>query len=122
MSGPAETTATLTRTVAVLPFTSLDSAEANELLPAGLQREIVTRLTAQRVKAALASDSPSTGEALLGSVQRAGHQVRVNVQLVHAGSRKPRWAQTYDRDVTDVLAFESEIAESVAKAIAAKKM
>ena len=47
--------------------------------------------------------------------------MRVNVQFVDATSRIPYWAETYDREVTDVFALQSEIAENVAKSIAAKK-
>jgi TolB-like protein len=107
-------------TIAVLPFTSLDSGPDNSLA-AGMQREIVTRLTAQHVPAASVQDPPRSGQLLLGSVQRAGNRVRVNVQLVDADSRVPRWAETYDREVTDVLALEIEIAENVAKSVAVKK-
>lgn len=109
------------RTIAVLPFTSLDSADPNNSLAGGIQREIITRLTAQHVKAASISEAPRAGTVLLGSVQRAGSRVRVNVQLVDAASRIPRWAETYDRELTDVFALESEIAENVAKSIAAQK-
>lgn len=114
-------TASTDQTIAVLPFTSLDSADLNNSLAAGIQREIITRLAAQHVSAAAVQKAPDAGQLLLGSVQRAGNRVRVNVQLVDASSRIPRWAQTYDRELTDVFAFESEIAESVAKAIAARQ-
>ena len=119
----AATTAVTARdeTIAVLPFTTLDSAGPDNSLAAGIQREIITRLTAQHVKAASVQEAPRAGELLLGSVQRAGNQVRINVQLVDAASRIPLWAETYDRQLTDVFALESEIAENVAKAVAAKK-
>ncbi|PZR76336.1 MAG: hypothetical protein DLM73_03230 [Chthoniobacterales bacterium] len=118
---PAPAVAPVDRTIAVLPFASLDSTDPNNSLAAGIQREIITRLTAQHVKAANASETPRAGEVLLGSVQRAGNRVRVNVQLIDAASKIPRWAETYDRELTDVFALESEIAENVAKSIAAKK-
>src|SRR4051812_43290964 len=108
-------------TIAVLPFTSLDSDEANHKFAAGIEREIITRLAARHVKAASTHEPPQTGELLLGSVQRAGNRVRVSVQLVDAVSRVPRWAETYDRDLTDVLALQSEIAETVAKSVASQK-
>jgi adenylate cyclase len=107
--------------IAVLPFTSLDSDPDNSLA-AGIQREIVTRLTAQHVRVTSVQESPPAGQLLLGSVQRAGTRVRVNVQLVDAESRVPRWAETYDREVTDALAVETEIAENVVKSVAVKKI
>jgi adenylate cyclase len=108
-------------TIAVLPFTSLDSDEANHQFAAGIEREIITRLAARHVKAASIREPPQTGELLLGSVQRSGNRVRVSVQLVDAASRVPRWAETYDRDLTDVLALQSEIAETVARSVASQK-
>ena len=108
-------------TIAVLPFTNLDSSDPNNSLAAGIQREIVTRLTAQHITAANVHEAPAAGRLLLGSVQRAGNHVRINVQLVDAASRVPRWAETYDRELTDVFALESEIAENVAKSVAAQK-
>jgi TolB-like protein len=119
----AATTAVTARdqTIAVLPFTSLGPSAADSSLADGLQREIITRLTAQHVKAASVREAPSAGELLVGSVQRAGNQVRINVQLVDAASRIPLWAETYDRQLTDLFALESEIAETVAKAVAAKQ-
>ncbi len=107
--------------IAVLPFTSLDSDEANHSFAAGVEREIIARLAALHVKAASTRDAPQTGELLLGSVQRAGNRVRVSVQLVDAASRVPRWAETYDRELTDVFALQSEIAEAVAKSLASQK-
>jgi TolB-like protein len=109
------------QTIAVLPFTSLGSGDADTSLADGLQREIITRLTTEHVKAASVREAPSAGKLLLGSVQRAGNQVRINVQLVDAASRIPLWAETYDRQLTDLFALESEIAETVAKAVAAKQ-
>jgi TolB-like protein len=109
------------QTIAVLPFTNLNSADPNNSLAAGIQREIVTRLTALHVKAASVQQAPRAGQLLLGSVQRSGNRVRVNVQLVDAASRVPRWAATYDRELTDIFALESEIAENVAKSVAGQK-
>jgi TolB-like protein len=108
------------RPIAVLPFTSLGSDENS--LAAAIQHEIVTRLTAQHISAATVQEPPVAGQLLLGSVQRAGNHVRISVQLVDADSRVPHWAETYDRELTDVLALESEIAEAVAKSVAAKRI
>jgi TolB-like protein len=108
-------------TIAVLPFTSLGS-DAENSLAAAIQHEIVTRLTAQHIPVATVQEPPVAGQLLLGSVQRAGNHVRINIQLVDADSRVPHWAETYDRELTDVLALESEVAEAVAKSVAAKRI
>ena len=110
------------RAIAVLHFATLGADESTKAFAAGLEGEIITRLTKQQVRAAAATEPPRDGEMLTGTVQRAGNRLRINVQLVDARSRVPRWAETYDREVTDVLALESEIAAMVAKAVAAKKI
>src|SRR5205814_2512770 len=57
---------------------------------------------------------------LEGSVQKAGDQVRVNVQLVNAQTDSHLWAETYDRKLTDIFGVESEIAKAVAQSLQAK--
>src|SRR2546430_14767177 len=49
-----------------------------------------------------------------GSVQRSGNRVRVNAQLVDARTDRHLWGQTYDRDLADVFAIQSEIAKTIA--------
>src|SRR5882672_5059695 len=55
-----------------------------------------------------------------GSVQRAGNKVRVIAQLIDARNDAHLWAQTYDRDLADVFAIQSEIAKSIADHLQAK--
>jgi len=55
-----------------------------------------------------------------GSVQRSGNRVRVNAQLVNARNDAHLWAQTYDRDLADVFAIQSEIAKAIADQLQAK--
>jgi tetratricopeptide (TPR) repeat protein len=55
-----------------------------------------------------------------GSVQRAGNRVRVNAQLIDARTDAHLWAQTYDRDLADVFAIQSEIAKAIADQLQAK--
>src|SRR5262249_9772030 len=57
---------------------------------------------------------------LEGSVQKAGDQVRVNVQLVDAQTDSHVWADTYDRKLTDIFGVESDIAKGVAESLRAK--
>jgi len=57
---------------------------------------------------------------LEGSVQRAGNRVRVNAQLVDARSHRQLWGQTYDRDLADMFAIQSEIAMAIADQLHAK--
>src|SRR5207248_5352050 len=55
-----------------------------------------------------------------GSVQRAGNRVRVNAQLLDARNDAHLWAQSYDRDLADVFAIQSEIAKAIADQLHAK--
>ena len=55
-----------------------------------------------------------------GSVQRAGNRVRVNAQLIDVRTDRHLWAQTYDRDMTDVFAIQSDLAREIANALQAK--
>ena len=57
---------------------------------------------------------------LEGSVQRAANRVRVNAQLIDARTDAHVWAQTYDRDLADVFAIQSEIAKAIAEQLQAK--
>jgi tetratricopeptide (TPR) repeat protein len=57
---------------------------------------------------------------LEGSVQRAANRVRVNAQLIDARTDAHLWAQTYDRDLADVFAIQSEIAKAIAEQLQAK--
>src|SRR5207248_4687499 len=55
-----------------------------------------------------------------GSVQKGADQIRVNVQLVNAQTDSHLWADTYDRNLTDILGVESEIAKRIAESLQAK--
>src|SRR5437762_13972466 len=55
-----------------------------------------------------------------GTVQRAGNRVRVNAQLIDVSTNRGLWGQSYDRDLADVFAIQSEIAMSIAYQLQAK--
>src|SRR4029079_5540357 len=55
-----------------------------------------------------------------GSVQRAANKIRVNAQLIDARNDAHLWPQTYDRDLADVFAIQSEIAKAIADQLQAK--
>jgi TolB-like protein/class 3 adenylate cyclase/Tfp pilus assembly protein PilF len=57
---------------------------------------------------------------LEGSIVRAGDRVRISLRLVHAPTEQSLWSETYDRDLTDVLALQDEIARAVATAVRAQ--
>jgi serine/threonine protein kinase/Flp pilus assembly protein TadD len=127
----------VTNGVAVLPFENLSRDPDNAYFAAGIQEEILTRLakiadlevisrtSTQKYKSSpdnLREIAQQLGVAniLEGSVQKAGDQVRVNVQLINAATDAHLWAETYDRKLTDIFGVESEIAKRIAESLQAK--
>ena len=127
----------LEKSIAVLPFENLSEDKANAYFADGIQEEILTRLakiadlkvisrtSTQRYQSKpgnLSEIAKQLGVAniLEGSVQKAGDQVRVNVQLVNAQTDSHLWAETYDRKLTDIFGVESEIAKGIAESLQAK--
>src|SRR5882757_7819290 len=125
------------KSIAVLPFESLSEEKSNAYFAEGVQDEILTRLakvadlkviartSTQRFKSApenLPDIAKQLGVAniLEGSVQKAGDQVRVTVQLINALTSAHLWADTYDRKLTDIFAVESDIAKTIADTLQAK--
>ncbi|HET7227224.1 MAG TPA: FlgO family outer membrane protein, partial [Chthoniobacterales bacterium] len=128
---------TLHKSIAVLPFENLSQDKANEYFADGIQEEILTRLSrigdlkvisrtsTQRFKSSpqdIAEVAKQLGVAniLEGTVQKAGDQVRVNVQLIDAANDSHLWAERYDRQLIDIFAVESDIATKIADALHAK--
>jgi len=126
-----------TKGIAVLPFENLSQDPDNAYFADGIQVEILTRLASiadlkvisrtstQRYESKprnLTEIAKQLGVAniLEGSVQKAGDQVRVNVQLVNAQTDSHLWAETYDRKLTDIFSVESEIAKGIAASLQAK--
>ena len=126
------------KSIAVLPLENLSVDPENTFFSDGVHAEILTHLTKiaglkvisrnsvmtyeRGVKGNLREIAKELGVAHLvqGSVQRAGDQVRVNVQLIKAQTDSHLWADTFDRKLTDVFAVESEIAEGIAESLQAK--
>src|SRR5258708_7082858 len=125
------------KSIAVLPFENRSEDKANAYFAHGIQDEILVRLakiadlkvisrtSTQHYKSApenLREIGQELGVAHLleGSVQRAANRVRVNVQLIDARADAPVLAQTYDRDLADVFAIQSEIAKAIAEQLQAK--
>src|SRR6516165_3870017 len=126
------------KSIAVLPFQNLSADKSNAFFADGVQDEILTDLAKvadlkvisrssviqYRDKAArnLRQIAQQLGVAhvLEGSVQRAASKIRVNAQLIDARNDAHLWAQTYDRDLADVFAIQSEIAKAIAEQLQAK--
>lgn len=125
------------KSIAVLPFENRSEDKANVYFADGVQDEILTRLakiadlkvisrtSTQRYKSSpenLPEIAKQLGveHVLEGSVQKAGEQVRVTVQLIRGATDSHVWAETYDRKLIDVFAVESEVAERIAHSLEAK--
>src|SRR5881398_2230873 len=119
------------KSIAVLPFSNLSTEQENAFFADGVQDEILTdlarvadlkvisRTSVMPYKSGIARNLRQIGQQLgvahlvEGSVQRSGNRVRVNAQLVDARTDRHLWAQTYDRDLADVFAIQSEVAEQI---------
>jgi TolB-like protein/class 3 adenylate cyclase len=126
------------KSVAVLPFENLSSDKENAYFADGVQDEILTNLariadlkvisrtSVMQYKTGLQRNLREIGQQLgvanllEGSVQRAANRVRVNAQLIDARTDAHLWAQTYDRDLADVFAIQSEIAKAIADQLQAR--
>jgi TolB-like protein/Tfp pilus assembly protein PilF len=125
------------KSIAVLPFENLSDDPNSAYFAEGIQEEILTRLASiadlkvisrtstQRYHSKpgnLADIAKQLGVANIveGSVQKAADQVRVSVQLINAQTDSHLWAETYDRNFTDILGVESDIAKRVAESLQAK--
>jgi len=124
--------------VAVLPFENLSVDPENAFFAGGVHAEILTHLAKlaglkvisrtsvmtyeRRGERNLREIAKELGVAHLvqGSVQRAGDQVRVNVQLIKAQTDSHLWAETYDRKLIDIFLVESDIAKRIAESLQAK--
>jgi TolB-like protein/Tfp pilus assembly protein PilF len=126
------------KSIAVLPFENLSNDKENAYFTNGVQDEILTdlsriadlkvisRTSVMQYKSGAPRNLREIGRQLgvahvvEGSVQRTANKVRVNAQLIDARTDAHLWAQTYDRDLADVFAIQSEIANAIAGQLQAK--
>jgi TolB-like protein/Tfp pilus assembly protein PilF len=125
------------KSIAVLPFENLSDDKGAAYFADGIQDEILTKLASiadlkviSRTSTARYKSKPEdlktvsqqlgVATVLEGSVQKAADKVRVNVQLIDARADSHLWAKTYDRDIKDVFAVESEVAQEIADSLQAK--
>src|SRR6266700_4186886 len=126
------------KSIGVLPFENLSRDPENEFFTGGVQDEIlndlakiadlrvISRTSAMQyktgVKRNLRQIANELGVAHLveGSVQRDANRVRVSAQLIDARNDTHVWAEKYDRDLADVFAIQSEIAQTIADQLQAK--
>lgn len=134
--GHAASKAAIT-SLAVLPLTNLSGDPEQEYFADGMTEELITdlaRISALRVISRTSAihykgttkTLPQVAQELRvdavieGTVQRSGDRVRISAQLVEARTDRHLWAESYDRDLRDVLAMEDEVARAIAGEIRLK--
>jgi adenylate cyclase len=117
--------------IAILPFTNLSSDPEEGYFADGMTEELITSISGVRQLTVIARTSVmgykgttkkvkeigkelDVGTMLEGSVRKAGNRVRITAQLIDTTTEGHIWAQNYDRQLEDVFAIQSEIAEKVA--------
>lgn len=120
----------------VLPFQNLSGDPNQDYFSDGLTEEMITQLgrlqparlgVIARTSAMIYKGSQKGTEdvcaeldvnyVLEGSVRRAGDRIRIAAQLIQCGDQTHVWADTYDRDLRDVLALQSDVAQAIARQI-----
>src|SRR5437899_7977319 len=126
------------KSIAVLPFQNLSNEKENAYFADGIQDDILTnlskigdlkvisRMSVMSYRGDALRNAREIGKALgvgtllEGSVRRAGNRVRVSVQLINANNDEHIWAEDYDRDLTDVFAIQTDLAQKISSALQAK--
>ncbi|MEP6938160.1 MAG: hypothetical protein ABI846_00225 [Rudaea sp.] len=125
------------KSVAVLPFANTSGDAGNEYFSDGLSEELISvlsRLTDLKVIGRTSSfqfkgktdSSKAIGAALgvsyllEGSVRKSADRARIAVELLKSADGVNVWSQSYDRELKDVFAVQSEIAQEVAAALQVK--
>jgi TolB-like protein/tetratricopeptide (TPR) repeat protein len=125
------------KSIAVLPFESLTANGDDTYFADGVQDEIlnnlakITELTVisrtsvmqyradQKRDLRQIANALGAANVLEGTVRRNGNRVRVSIELIDARHDKTTWADSFDRDLTDIFAIQSEVAQTVATKLAA---
>lgn len=122
--------------LAVLPFGNLSGAKEDDYFSDGLTEEMITQITrlqapelaviARTTAEHYDSSSKSldqmkkdlgVGYVLEGKVRRGGNRVRITAQLIQLKDQTQLWAETYERDLSDVLSVQADIAQAIAREI-----
>ena len=120
--------------IAVLPFVNLSSDKENEFFADGITEDVIAHLSKIRSLKVISRTSVmpfkkreqslreigaslNVGSVLEGSVRRAGSRVRIVAQLIDAGTDEHIWTETYDRELTDIFAIQTDVALKIAAAL-----
>ncbi|HEX4666844.1 MAG TPA: tetratricopeptide repeat protein, partial [Chthoniobacterales bacterium] len=125
------------KSIAVLPFENFSDKSENAFFADGIQDDILTNLSKigdlkviSRTSVMSYRGKPKSvrqigkelgvSAILEGSVRREGNRVRVNVQLINTANDEHIWAEDYDRDLTDVFAIQTDLAQKIAHELRAQ--
>jgi TolB-like protein len=126
------------KSIAVLPFDSLSENKSDAYFAAGVQEEILSKLASLSQLKVISRtsvmayqpqsnrDVRAIGTALgvahlvEGTVQRDANRVRITTELIDARTDQTLWSESYQRDLTDIFAVQSEIAQRVAAKLSAE--
>jgi len=123
--------------VAVLPFVNLSADPENEFFADGITEDVIAHLAKVRSLKVISRTSVmafkkrdaslraigaalGAGTVVEGSVRRAGNRVRIVAQLIDAATDEHLWAETYDRDLTDIFAIQTDVALKIAASLQAE--
>ncbi|MDA4125413.1 MAG: hypothetical protein OK438_08230 [Thaumarchaeota archaeon] len=123
-----------TKRVAVLPLKNMSPDPNDEYFADGMTEELITALSSVTELTVIArtsimqyKDAPkriadigrelNVGTLIEGSVRKAGNKVRITIQLIDARNEGHLWAQSYDKELNDIFAIQSEVAQKVAEAL-----
>ena len=123
--------------VAVLPLKNMSPDPNDEYFADGMTEELITTLSGVRDLTVIARTSVmqykispkrvvevgkelKTGTVIEGSVRKAANKIRITVQMIDAATEGHLWAQNYDRQMDDIFAIQTEIAEKVTDALKVK--
>ncbi len=123
--------------IAVLPFANISPSSSDEYFAEGMTEELITTLSRIRELGVIArtsvirykgSTKPVTdigrdlnvGTVLEGSVRVAGKKLRITAQLIDVATEEHLWSETYDRELEDVFAIQTDIAKRIAKELKIK--
>jgi len=125
------------KSIAVLPFQNLSDSKEDEYFSDGITDDIIAQLSKisdlkviSRTSVMLYKETDKNirqigkeldvGAVLEGSVRHAGNQVRIVAQLIDARNEGHLWAETYDKEMTQVFAIQSDVAQQIAGALRTK--
>ncbi len=134
---PSGSGVTQGKTIAVLPFVNASGIAEDEFFTEGITEDILTQLSKISELTVLSrftlKDYDSKGKSpkaigeelnvsslLVGSIRRAGDQLRISCQLINTANEAEIWAETYDRTMKDVFSIQAEIAEKIAGSLKAR--